>query len=511
MQTEKLVLQPEGVNSCSYLTVHRYFEQMAASKKSQAIAIKFKQQHFSFAQLNVRANYLAWVLRDKGVSEGDVVALYMSRSVEMIVAMLAIFKAGAAYLPLEKTNPPARNIMYMDAAKVNIVITSHADDEVLQGERIILHVNNSQWFEGTANTPPISNCTPDSLAYIMFTSGSSGQPKGVMVPHRGISRLVIDSNFVTIEPGDSILQFSPISFDASTFEIWAPLLNGATLVLYQGEVFDPNVFRQDIMENNVTILWLTAALFHLIAERFIEALKPLRVLLAGGDVLNPSYCRKILDEIPGITLINGYGPTENTTFTCCHRMTIHNPPFAQVPIGLPITGTQIIVVDETFNAVADGDVGELIAAGAGVALGYLNEPNNHGFIQAADGTGGLWYRTGDMVRVDDKGQIEFCGRKDNLVKVRGYRVSLEEVRLGLMLLEGVQDAIVRLDNLPDSGQLLVSQLLVTERFTLTSLDVSLAMREKFPAFMVPDKIEITDSLPINNNGKLESNKPMFSS
>ena len=320
---------------------------------------------------------------------------------------------------------------------------------------------------------------------------------------------MINSSFIDIRNDDIFLQFSPTSFDASTFEIWAPLLNGATLVLYQGEVFDPNLFKADIVDKQVTVLWLTAALFHLIAERFIDAFKPLRVILAGGDVLNVNYCNKVLDSVEGITLINGYGPTENTTFTCCHRMSAENRPVKHVPIGLPISGTQVLVLDESMHRVPQGQVGELVAAGDGIALGYLNDPDNASFVVAVDIAPGVLYKTGDLVRMGANGEFEFVGRKDNLVKVRGYRVSLEEIRLGLMELDGVRDVSVALEG-QQSNQLLVAKLSVVEGFSYSIAAVRNAMSEHFPTYMIPDRITIADQLPINHNGKIETKKTVYS-
>jgi len=483
--------------------------QEAFERVSQALphhtAIKICDREISFKTLNHRANACAAHLIACGVCPGDFVALHMARCVEMVVAMLAILKCGGAYYPIDSGSPPSRNAACLDQTETKIVIADCEEIDVYAvGRRWICTNREAQLFNDELTDFDSHQGCRDDKAYVMFTSGSTGQPKGVVVPHRAVLRLVIGSDFINISPSDRVMQFAPPSFDAATFEFWGAMLNGACLVLYSGSVFDPNLFRKEMGDNNVSILWLTAALFHLVTESFIEALQGLRVLLAGGDVLNVRNVNKVLDVIPNIKIINGYGPTENTTFTCCHVMSTTNRPNGRVPIGRAIHGTRIHVLNPSFLPVQQGEEGELFASGDGVALGYLGGAlSNRAFFANADIAPGLIYRTGDIVKENENGEIEFIGRTDNQIKLRGYRVSLEDIRENLVKIDGVSDALVLRKNFASGDQLLSAYVKCRDEVSLTIDMVREALAVLVPEYMVPDQIIIDSSLPINRNGKLD--------
>lgn len=479
--------------------IHKVFEGVAA-KQGGRIAISFRGREITYRGLNAQANSVTRRLRDLGVRQGDIVAVVLPHSVELVVAFLAILKCGAAYLPLDDANPSQRNVEFMRAAKVSVVIGSETLDAVYGQDRTVV-LTSEFTSEGNPVESVDSGC--DDRAYVMYTSGSTGTPKGVVVPHRGVVRLVRNTNYVSLEQRDRVLQLAPPSFDASTFEIWGALLNGATLVPYSGRTMDPNQLRSDILENGITVLWLTAALFSLVADKAIDALRPLRVLLAGGDVLNARYVNKVLDYVPGITVINGYGPTENTTFTCCHVMTSSNKPDTSVPIGKPITGTRVHVLDELLRPVPPGAVGELYASGAGVALGYLNEQQGGAFFNDETIAPGLIYRTGDLVQEGENGELQFIGRRDSLVKVRGHRVSLEEVRTHIVRLQDVLDAVVVKKDLPLGDQILVAYVRKTEGSGIDAKTMRLRLAEQLPGYMIPSQFVFDHALAINVNGKID--------
>jgi amino acid adenylation domain-containing protein len=417
-----------------------------------------------------------------------------------------VLRAGAAYLPLERSSPPARRRRYLEDARVTHVISDQDDPEIADAGRKVVIVNavNRTLATRSSDSTSLSSSLPEDKAYVMFTSGSTGEAKGVVVPHRAITRLVVDTNYIRISKEDKILQLSPLSFDASTFEIWGALLNGATLVLNSENVVDPNAIKRDVAERNVTIMWLTAALFHLIGDRYIDAIRPVRILLAGGDVLSPRIVNKVLDEIPGITVINGYGPTENTTFTCCHRMNCENRPSAEgVPIGRPISGTEVLVLDERLSPVAVGEVGELFASGNGVALGYLNDDSAGSFFRDEKLGEGLIYRTGDLVRENEKHEFEFVGRKDNLVKVRGFRISLDGIRQSLLKVEDVVDAVVIARKEEAGEQLLIAYVKRRQGSTLEASGIRRQLRSVLSDYMIPDSIILSEVLPITANGKVD--------
>ncbi|GAB4185302.1 MAG: amino acid adenylation domain-containing protein [Wenzhouxiangellaceae bacterium] len=487
----------------SISTVHEQFD-WAVKQWADRPALKFVDQTLSYEQLSARANGTAEFLASQGVRSGDVVALYLDRSIETIVIMIALLKLGAAYLPIEKSNPIARIKYCLGVAGVRCLLHDGDREELTASVDTVIDVRGNAALLQSADQSPSAEVNMDAVAYIMFTSGSSGKPKGVMVPHRAITRLVINTNYIEFTEHDRVLQFSPLSFDASTLEVWGALLNGSLLVLYPDSMLDPNLFKQTINDNQINILWLTAALFHLIVDRYLGALAPVKTLLAGGDVLHPGAVKKVLATMPGVTVINGYGPTENTTFTCCHRMTVDNPPKETVPIGVAITNTQVYILDDSRQAVADGEVGELYAAGAGVALGYIDEnKNSSAFFEDSTVADGLIYRTGDLVRKNPAGEIEFIGRADSQVKVRGYRVCLDEVRSALLEIEDIRDALVMVEKEKSGDQLLVAYMQIASDKTFNSDESRRILMKTLPGYMIPDKFVARSDLPINSNGKLD--------
>jgi amino acid adenylation domain-containing protein len=478
--------------------IHKVFERVAAEHGSR-IAVSCSGRQITYRELDDLANSVARRLKELSVRPGDIVAVVLPHSAELIVAFLAILKCGAAYLPLDEANPPQRNVGFMRAANANVIVSAQQLDEAYCQNRTVLLASE---FAADGGALESFDSSGDDKAYVMYTSGSTGTPKGVVVPHRAVARLVMGTNYISIEPRDRILQLAPPSFDASTFEIWGALLNGATLVPYSGNTMDPNQLKSDIRDHAITILWLTAALFSVVADKAIDALAQLRILLAGGDVLNPRFVNKVLDSVPGITVINGYGPTENTTFTCCHVMTSSNKPNGTVPIGKPITGTRVHVLDEQRRPVPVGAVGELYASGAGVALGYLNERHSGAFF--VDGTiaPGLIYRTGDLVKEGENGELQFIGRHDSLVKVRGHRVSLEEVRTHIVRLEDVVDAVVVKKDLP-GDQILVAYVRTKEGSDIAARTIRRRLAEQIPKYMIPGQFVFDQALAINENGKID--------
>ncbi|WP_444997360.1 amino acid adenylation domain-containing protein [Aliikangiella sp. IMCC44359] len=487
----------------SDLVIHSAFEREVIKNPNQ-IALIYKEQQVSYQQLNARANFLANYLVKQGIEHGDFIGISMSRSIEVIVAKLAILKCGAAYLPLDKVNPDARNKRCLEEAKARLIL---ADNDCVglktDGIEIITTSNNSVLFNSEQEENLAIEVDTDDKAYVMFTSGSTGNPKGVVVPHRAVIRLVNGANYVEFNPSDKIMQFSSLSFDASTFEIWGALLNGATLVLYSGETFDPNLFSRELKDNQVATLFITTALFHILATRFIDVLAPLKNLLTGGDVLYPEIVNKVADHYPELNLIICYGPTENTSFTTTFLVTNENRPEDNVPIGKAISGTDVHILGDDLKAVAIGEVGELFTSGSGVALGYLNrERSISDFFINNDIATGLIYRTGDLVKMNSSGDIEFVGRSDNQVKIRGFRASLEEIQNGIVRVEQVTDAVVFLDKFENGDQLLIAFVKLVDGLELNAKELKTLFAKELPDYMVPDRIYINVEFPINKNGKV---------
>jgi amino acid adenylation domain-containing protein len=490
------------------LTVNRLFSEQAL-RNPDAIAVTCGGTQLSYRRLNNCANHLARRLVDSGVNPGDNVVLCMPRSVESVVAMLAVLKAGAAFVPLDPSLPEALRRDYLSQSAARHVIVASGDDSSFASEPDLARISAADFLEARDIEADDVEASRDAEmpVYIMFTSGSTGKPKGVVIPHRGVVRLVCGTDYVKVGAGDTLLLLSPITFDASTFEIWGALLNGARLVVYEDATFDPNRLLLLLKNERVSVLWLTAALFHLIVRRHIEAFSGLRVLLAGGDVLQPGAVNAVLDACPSITMINGYGPTENTTFTCCHPMTRANRPGATVPIGRAIDGTRVHIVDAHLRPVNEGEVGELCASGLGVALGYLNAPEATRVVFVESPlVDGLLYRTGDLVRSGPNGLLEFLGRRDRVTKIRGFRVSVDEVQLEIARIPGVDECIVELGMDPNGEKRLHAFVQTSDQCVLTPSSVRSELRKSVPGFMVPDDITICSELPLNANGKVDRNR-----
>jgi amino acid adenylation domain-containing protein len=388
-------------------TVAQLFEEAAAKYPDRA-AVICGDKRLTYSQLNHRANVLAHRLRQSGVTAESMVGVCVERSEGLIVAILGVLKAGGAYVPFDPQYPRERIAFMLADTRTYLMVTRREmADSVLTGcsaAMIFLEDFETEALPTVAANPE-SIAGPRSLAYVLYTSGSTGRPKGVLVENRSIVRLVFNTNYCQFGPQEVFLHFAPISFDASTFEIWGALLHGSTLVVLPAGTFSLPQIGQAIRENNVTTVWLTAGFFHLFVDERIEDLCVLKQLLAGGDVLSARHVRQILEAAPLLTLINGYGPTEGTTFTACHVMRHGDLIPDSVPIGKPVSNSSVYLLDDNLRPVAPGAEGELFAAGDGIARGYLNSPEltAERFLPdpyASDSSSRM-YRTGDRARWRD--------------------------------------------------------------------------------------------------------------
>lgn len=496
---------------------HQIFEEQV-NRAPEATALQFGDVCLSYQEVNIRANRLAHHLRSLGVAPDVLVGLCSERSVEMIVALLGILKAGGAYVPLDPKLPLERLRVLLHDINAPLVLCQRAWQERLlsltcdsspTGELLVLEDLSESLEKSEASDPPYTN-TPGDLAYVMFTSGTTGKPKGVMVPHRGIVRLVVDPDYVELRPDDVLLQFAPLSFDASTFEIWGSLLNGAKLVLPPNESLDFAELGNAITGHRVTTLWLTAALFHQMMELQPSSLAGVRQLLAGGDILSPARVRDYL-EMPGHgRLINGYGPTENTTFTCCGVFDEASQVGASVSIGRPIAGTTVYILDKQGEPVPPGVTGELYAGGDGLARGYLNAPEltQERFVADPFSTDprARLYKTGDLARWRADGNIEFLGRSDHQVKIRGYRIELGEIEHALRCCPGVSEAVVVVNEAKSGDKQLLAYLVDTASPQADPANLRARLSSTLPQYMLPHAFVWLQRFPLTPNGKLDRNK-----
>ena len=411
-------------------------------KTPDNIALLFGEQILTYDVLNRRANQLAHYLLRLGVRPDMRIGIGMERSADTIVALLAILKTGGCYVGLNPTDPGERLATLRTDAEIEILLTHAPAAKHFTGFSQVVLVDE-EWpaiaNESDANLEPRGGA--ENLAYIAYTSGSTGTPKGVMVTQRNVVRLVKNITYVHLGPEEVLLFLAPLSFDASTFEIWGALLNGAQLVVCSVQRPSLEELGQTLTKYGITTLWLTAGLFHLMVDYNLKALRSVRQLLAGGDVLGRSQVEKVRRDLPHCRLINGYGPTEGTTFTCCYPITDITDIRTSVPIGKPIANTYVYIMDAHLNPVPIGAPGELYIGGDGVAQGYLNRPEltTDRFVMH---NGERLYKTGDMARYRADGNIEFLGRLDDQVKVRGYRIELGEIETVLNRHPAVQASAV---------------------------------------------------------------------
>ncbi len=473
-----------------------------AARQSGRTALNHEGRAVSYQLLAASALELAGRLVDTGVKPGDRVALCAPSVPEMISAQIAIILTGAACVPLDPEYPAARlEFMLEDsAASVLLTIPALAPRLPMGLSTILLDPLPDKLGTPAARDYQVP---ADSASHVFYTSGSTGTPKGVIVPHRGISRLALGGGFMEFGPEDSFLQSAPISFDAATLEIWMPLLNGGRVVLTGDSGPSLPAIARAIREQGVTCLWLTAGLFQTMVDEHLADLKGLRYLLAGGDVLSPAHVRRAFEALPGTTLVNGYGPTENTTFTCCHTITRADLERPSIPIGRPVGNTTVHLLDSLLRPVPVGVPGELFTGGDGLALGYQNQdgltaarfPNHPDY--------GRLYRTGDLCRWLPDGTIEFIGRCDTQVKVRGFRIELGEIEAHLAAHPDVRQAKVAV--LGDSAETkhIVAWVVAAEGASPEPTGLSSHLAERLPPYMRPEGIAILGELPLSANGKID--------
>lgn len=491
-------------------TLNQYFEHRAALRPDTTAVVN-KDSSLTYAELNRRANRLAAILRDKGIRPQQMVAVLMDRSIEMIVATLGIIKAGGAYVPLDPSYPSERLALMLSETRAGVLITqSHLAAGAPPHRASVMEID-SDWGSniGDECPDPANLNTSESLAYVMYTSGSTGRPKGVMVPHRAVMRLVLGANYVKLDSDSVVLQLAPVSFDASTFEIWGPLLNGGKCVLFPKNG-PPDICELSavLKEKEVNTLWLTASLFNTIVTESPEVLEGVSQLLTGGEALSARHVRMAGELFPDMRLINGYGPTETTTFAAAYSIPNLIPDtWNSIPIGYPITETDLYVLDDDMKRVQPGIEGELFIGGSGVALGYLDQPEltNQQFVSNpfSDDPNSRLYRTGDIVNADADGCIHFVGRKDDQVKVRGFRIELGEIEHVLNGHVAVRDAKVIVQQDATDQKRLVAYLICAKDEVVTNTDLRHFLEGYVPEYMIPACFVFLNSFPLSANGKFD--------
>ncbi len=514
------------------MCLHQLFEAQVESTP-EAVAIVSGEVNVSYYELNRRANQVAQVLRAVGIKPDTLIGLFTDRSVEMVVGVLGILKAGGAYLPLDSGYPQARLQYMLNDAKAPVILTQTAlRSRLPETASNIICLDEKGIFsqQSEENLPNLNKA--EDLAYVIYTSGSTGQPKGSAIIHRGVSRLVIKTNYIQLDSSDAMAQVSNISFDAATFELWGALLNGARLVIINQDIaLSPKEFATQLRDQKITTMFLTTALFNLLSRETPTAFATLKTLIIGGDTCDPGCCREVLKNGAPERLLNGYGPTESTTFAAWHH--IKNIGEGSIPIGRPISSTTIFILDRYLNPVPVGVPGELYIGGDGLAREYLNQPemtkdkfrvsgfgfrDPHSDIPASikkSGADGFLpetrsskpethlYKTGDIARYLPDGSIEFIGRKDHQIKLRGFRIELGEIETALLAHPAIQEIVLMVDTGKNDKKLVAYYVAAT---TLAVSDLREFLKQRLPDYMIPSAWVRLEQFPLTPNGKVDRKK-----
>lgn len=480
------------------VTVPESFAEQAA-RTPDAPALQAGATVVSYAELNARANKLAHRLIELGVGPECAVAVLMERSVELVTALLAVVKAGGYFVPLHPGDPAERLSRITGEVRATVLLTDAAlADRRFEHGAFALTVDVAALTE-LPHTDPAVRVRPDNLVYVMYTSGSTGTPKGVAVTHRDVSDFAADRRWRD-GAHERVLLHSPHSFDASTYELWVPLLNGGTAIVMPPGDVNAASLRKVITDQHVTALWLTAALFDLVTDEDPSCLAGARQVLSGGDVVPPGAVERALAACPGLAVRNGYGPTETTTFATTCLVTSAGDLGSTMPIGAPLDNMRAYVLDQQLAPVPVGVPGELYIAGSGLARGYLGRPGvtAERFVACPHGPGRM-YRTGDLVRRKPDGTLFFLGRTDDQVKVSGFRVEPGEVEAALASHPGVtRSAVVVRETQPGLKHLVGYAVSKAEPAELRAWVASL-----LPDYLVPAAVVTVEELPLTANGKVD--------
>jgi amino acid adenylation domain-containing protein len=477
-----------------------------------AVAVVFQDQPLTYRELDERANQLAHHLRTLGVQLETPVGVYMDRSANYVVSVLGILKAGGTYVPLATDYPVDRlQFMLQDAGLPVIVVDQPLPNGLdVRGHSVVDLAQDAPLIQALPKNALDLVCSAESLAYIIYTSGSTGQPKGVAIPHRGVVRLVCGQNYAAFDDRQRFLLLASTSFDASTFELWGPLLNGGRCVVFPNQPLDFHILEIVIRQQGVTCLWLTAGLFNQIIDARPSVLETVQHVLAGGEALSVAHLQKAMARLPNLRLTNGYGPTESTTFACTYALPQGTPlPAGSVPIGRPIAHTRCYLLDPQLRPVPLGAAGELYLGGDGLARGYHNRPALTTEKFMADPFNAepqaRIYKTGDLARYLPDGNLEFLGRRDHQLKIRGFRIEPGEIEAVLTTHPDLlQVAVIAREDVP-GHKLLVAYFVNQPASAPTAGALREFLRQKLPAYMIPAGFVRLQELPLTANGKVDRN------
>ncbi|OAT84217.1 hypothetical protein A6P54_02670 [Bacillus sp. MKU004] len=479
------------------------------SSSPESIALIKGEENLTYYELNQRANQLANLLIEE-VGYRKRIGVSLEGSPDFIISILAILKCGGTYVPIDIGYPVDRIKYMIEDSGVSTVITLSKHQSKMSGLVNMVTLDTKENIIKVKPSKNIEIANYCESAYIIYTSGSTGKPKGVAVPHNAISRLVFNTNYIDISNEDVFLQLASVSFDAATFEVWGSLLNGSKLVLTGIEKVGLKEISDLIENHRISVIWLTSGIFHQMVDYDVEKLSEVKKILAGGDVISPSHVNKLLKNLPDDSVfINAYGPTENTTFTCCNVLCNRDVGkyTSSIPIGKPISNTEVFILDENKMPIKMGAVGELYTAGEGLALHYINkeEETKKRFLDInIYNQNKRVYKTGDLVKLLDDGNIDFIGRRDNQVKVRGFRVELGEIEKEIRKIPNVEDTVTLIKRDSSSNKVIVSYYISESK----EINIKKYLEKNLPTYMIPSQIVQVDTFPLTPNGKVDRNKLM---
>ncbi|BAY08321.1 non-ribosomal peptide synthetase [Calothrix sp. NIES-2098] len=493
--------------------IHELFAQQVELTPNK-VAVVCADQQLTYQELNQKANQLARYLQSLGVGPEVLVGICVERSLFTIVGLLGILKAGGVYVPIEPTYPQADLAYILEETQVSVLLTqAHLLASLpLHPTHIICLDKDENIIAKHSQENPTTLMSSLNLAYVIYKFASNNKPQGISIIHRGVVHLVKANNYVNFTKEDVFLQLASLNFDTATLEIWGSLLNGARLVLMPPQTPSLLELAQAIRQYQVTTLCLTPGFFRLLVDEQLAELKQLQQLLVGVDIISPPHVKRLLQAVPELKLINGYELTENTTFTCCYQVTVASNIDAAIPIGRPIGNTQVYLLDAQLQPVAVGIPGELYIGGDGLARGYFNQPDLTAEIfiphPFSSQPGARLYKTGDLARYLPDGNIEFLGRIDREVKIRGLRIQLADIEIALTQYPKVQQAVVAIDENQSGDRYLVAYVVPAEQAnqektcSLKSTTLRSFLKQKLPEYMVPATFVILKHIPLTPNGEV---------
>lgn len=491
-------------------TIHHLFEEQVKKTPHKIAVYSYQNDPMTYRQLNEKANQLAAILRRKGVGPDKIVAMLIDRSPSMIIGIMGILKAGGAYLPISPADPPERIRYMVEESQVEFLLVQNKTVHAIPFDGETINLDNDGLYSGPSENLIIIN-KPDDLAYVIFTSGSTGRPKGVMIEHRSVvNRLHWMQKRYPIDDTDTLLQKTPYNFDVSVWELFWWAFNGASVCfLIPGGEKIPFIIIEAIKQWKITVLHFVPSMMNVFLEYIkekepieIKKLSFLKKVFVSGEALHPGHLKKFNENLGQHTmasLTNLYGPTEATvdvTFYDCPRENIE-----KIPIGKPIDNIQLFVLSDDDEIQAVGETGELCISGVGLARGYLNNVllTKEKFIDNPFLPGKKMYKTGDIARWLPDGNIEYLGRKDFQVKIRGLRIELGEIENVIMQYPTVRDCLVTVHQISESIILIVAYYVAEEELPANTLKEFLKIY--LPDYMIPNRYIKIEKIPLTSNGK----------